>query len=340
MSRLARAVAWLLAAGVALAVVVWIAFRVSPWPGAFLIRRAFEKGALAANQALARHVPPGVVDSVIGERYDPADADALLDVYYPAEAARAGRALPTIVWVHGGGWVSGTRADIGNYARVLAARGYTVVSVDYSIAPGATYPTPLLQVNAALGYLIRNAARLHIDPDHLVLAGDSGGAHVVSGVAAGLTDAAYARAVGFAPAVEPRRLRGMLLFCGAYDIGAVNLEGSFGGFLRTVLWSYSGRKDWTGDERFGTASVVNYVTPAFPPSFISAGNGDPLLPQSRAMAAALAAQGVRVDSLFFPADYTPSLPHEYQFNLDTDAGRQALERAVRFLASLEGSHGR
>lgn len=331
MTRFLRVAAGVLVAGLALAAVVWIAFRVSPWPGALLIRRAFEQGAAEASRALARHVPPGVVDSVIGERYDPADGDAYLDVYYPADA---GRAFPTVVWVHGGGWVSGTRTDIGNYARVLAARGYTVVSVDYSIAPGATYPTPVRQVNAALGYLVRNAARLHVDPDHLVLAGDSGGSHIVSGVAAGLTDTAYSRAVGFTPAIGPRRLRGMLLFCGAYDIGAVNLEGSFGGFLRTVLWSYSGRKDWARDERFRTASVVNYVTPAFPPAFITAGNGDPLLPQSRAMADALAARGVRVDTLFFPADRTPPLPHEYQFNLDTDAGREALDRAVRFLQSL------
>jgi acetyl esterase/lipase len=60
---------------------------------------------------------------------------------------------------------------------------------------------------------------------------------------------------------------------------------------------------------------------AFPPMFISAGNADPLVPQSRAMAAGAAQAGVSVDSLFFPPDYVPPLPHEYQFNLDTEAGR-------------------
>jgi acetyl esterase/lipase len=101
--------------------------------------------------------------------------------------------------------------------------------------------------------------------------------------------------------------------------------------LRTVLWSYSGTKDFLDDPAFDTASVAQYVTDAFPPSFISAGNGDPLGPQSVLMAAALRAKGVRVDELFFPPDTTPALPHEYQFNLDTGAGQQALERAVAFL---------
>jgi len=55
------------------------------------------------------------------------------------------------------------------------------------------------------------------------------------------------------------------------------------------------------------------------------------LPQSIALADRLASRGVRVERLFF-ADYKPSLPHEYQFNLDNEAGRLALERSVAFLA--------
>jgi hypothetical protein len=36
--------------------------------------------------------------------------------------------------------------------------------------------------------------------------------------------------------------------------------------------------------------------------------------------------------LFFPDAYTPPLPHEYQFNLDIEAGRIALERSIKLLA--------
>jgi hypothetical protein len=50
------------------------------------------------------------------------------------------------------------------------------------------------------------------------------------------------------------------------------------------------------------------------------------------MAAAVAKQGVHVDGLFYPRDYKPALPHEYQFNLDTAAGKAALERSLQFLA--------
>jgi acetyl esterase/lipase len=81
-------------------------------------------------------------------------------------------------------------------------------------------------------------------------------------------------------------------------------------------------------------SVNRHVTAEYPPAFVSAGNADPLAPQSVLMAGAIAGKGVSVDTLFFPAGHSPSLPHEYQFNLDEAAGREALERLAAFLGGL------
>jgi acetyl esterase/lipase len=90
-------------------------------------------------------------------------------------------------------------------------------------------------------------------------------------------------------------------------------------------------RNFLTDERFKLASVTGHVTPAFPPSFISSGNGDPLVPQAVALARKLKMLGVKVDSLFFPDDYAPPLPHEYQFNLDSRAGQEALSRMLAFI---------
>jgi acetyl esterase len=306
-----------------------IAFQVSPWPSVLLIRRAFNQDAQSVSLALEKHVPPAL-SAQLNEPYDPADPDALLDVFYPS--AIADKPLPTIVWVHGGGWVSGSKDDIANYGKVLAGKGYTVVGVDYSLAPGKTFPTPIRQVNAALGYLVKNAERLRIDPDHLVLAGDSGGAHIAAVTANAVAVPSYAAMLGIVPAVERRQLAALLLYCGTYTIDGINLDGPFGKFLSTVLWSFSGSKDFKSNPNFAAAWVLNHVTAEFPPTFISAGNGDPLLPQSIALADRLASRGVRVERLFFASDRQPPLPHEYQFNLDNEAGRRALERSLAFLA--------
>jgi acetyl esterase/lipase len=143
---------------------------------------------------------------------------------------------------------------------------------------------------------------------------------------------AYASTMSVPPPLERDQLDGVILYCGAYDVGLVNLEGAFGTFLETVLWSYTGTKAFQNDPAVATISVVHHVTSAFPPAFISSGNADPLTPQSRALANVLTRLGVQVDTLFFEDSYQPPLPHEYQFNLDTEAGQLALARSVVFLS--------
>ena len=311
----------------------WAAFQLSPWPSVLLIRWAFDKGAAEASDALRKHLPAGVTERR-GLVYDPADPDALLDVYFPPQVQGSAQRLTTVVWIHGGGFVSGRRGDIANYLHILAARGFVVVNVDYTIAPAATWPTPARQVNAALAYLQTHAGELNIDTGRIVLAGDSAGAQIAAEVANAITSPVHAGRVGLQPALRPNQLAGTMLFCGPYDAGLVQWDSPFAAFMRTVLWSYFGRKDFRDDPRLEVFSVSRHVTSAFPPSFISAGNADPLELHSRALADALAAKAVKVDTLFFPKDYTPALPHEYQFNLDNEAGRLAMERSVAFLQAL------
>jgi acetyl esterase/lipase len=313
-----------------LALAAWLAFRLSPWPSVLLVRHAFDQGSAQASAALEKHVPAGLREWR-DLRYDPDDPDAWLDLYAPANATGP---LATVVWVHGGGFISGDKDDIANYARVLAGQGFAVASVQYTIAPEAEYPRPLMQVNQALAWLSAPPDDLPVDPSRLVLAGDSAGAQIAAQLAAALSDPAYARRIGLAPALPPGRLAGTLLYCGPHDARLVTTEGAFGGFLETVFWSYFGERDFRKVPAMAEFSVPAHVSPGFPPSFISVGNADPLRAHSEALATALEAKGVRVETLFFPDDYAPALGHEYQFDLDTEAGREALARSVAFLRSL------
>nr|WP_255714180.1 alpha/beta hydrolase [Pelagibacterium xiamenense] len=278
--------------------------------------------------ALEKHVPPG-----IAERQDLAygdGSDEIFDLYYPAGTDRP---LPTIVWTHGGAWVAGSKEGVGNYLKILAGHGYTTVGLDYTTAPTATYPTPVHQVNAALAHLVANADEYNVDPDNIVLAGDSAGSQITAQIANIVTAPDYARLMGVTPALEASQLDGVLLFCGAYDLAQVNLKGSFSWFLHTVLWAYTGTKDFMNDPGVASASVIDYVTGEFPRTLITAGNGDPLESQSVAFADKLESVGVSVDSIFYPADHEPSLPHEYQFDLDEEDGRAVLERTLTFLGT-------
>ena len=311
----------------------FLAFRLSPWPSALLIRYSFNKTALSTNSELQKHVPQGVSE-ILNIQYDIKDADSKLDIYYPSEVKESNRQLPVIVWIHGGALISGSKEQVANYCKILASKGFVVAAIDYSTAPENKYPKPLIQTNAALAYLKANAAGLHIDPERFILAGDSGGAHIAAQMGNITADSSYSKLLGITPSINKKELTGLILYCGPYDIENVDLKSGFGDFLRTVLWSYSGKKDFSKDPFFKTASIINYVNADYPPSFISAGNGDPLLAQSQAFAEKLSGLNVMTDTLFFQSDLKPALPHEYQFNLDTEAGQLALERSVLFLKNI------
>ena len=318
--------------GAVAAVVALVTTRVSPRPAAIVFRQRFDHNGRQRALATARFVPDGVV-SITDIPYCPGDADALLDVHHPPgpPAART-----TIVWVHGGAWLSGGKDHIANYLRVLAAgTGCTVVGVGYSIAPEALYPTPVRQVLDALAYLTAHADELQIDPQRLVLAGDSAGAQISAQVATIVTSPAHAESMDLRPTVDPAQLIGMVLFCGAFDMTLVNpLRGRNRWFVDSIMWAFTGTNTWLDDDRFAGLSVAHHVTADFPPTFLSAGNTDPLLAHSLVMADALTGAGVRCETLFFADDHVPPIGHQYQFLLSTQAAQDAQTAVRAFVESL------
>jgi acetyl esterase/lipase len=317
-----------------LVLIVLLAFNLSPWPGALLIRYVFDQNAADVKAALEKHAPEGVA-SITDERYRPGDDDARLDAYFPEGTDTA---LPTVVWTHGGAWLSGSKQDQVPYFQLIAAEGYTVVALGYSLAPGSTYPTPLHQINDALAYLQANAERLHIDPENIIMAGSSAGAQLTSQMAAIITNPAYADALGITPSLGPGQLRGVVLCAGIYDMAAFLERGDMirGGILGwgvgVTAWAYTGSRDQESDV-LDEMSTIDHVTADFPPAFITGGNGDPLTDaQSKPLAERLDGLGVETVTLFYPADHEPKLGHEHQFVLDNAEGQEALDQILAFIA--------
>lgn len=323
---------------VALIVLPIVAINVSPWPGAMLIRYVFERGSENTRIALEAHAPD-TVTLIPDEAYRPDDDDARLDVYFPSSLAE-GDQLPTVIWTHGGAWISGDKSDAGPYFELIADGGFTVVALNYSVGPEETYPTAVHQLNDAHAYVLANAERLHVDPDQIFLAGDSAGAQLSSQLAAIITNPAFATDMGITPALSPGQLSGLVLNCGIYDMAAfTDTTGGTETFVTrllvwgttTSLWAYTGSRDLDTDA-LRQMSSIDHVTADYAPAWISGGNGDPLTDeQSRPLATKLETLGVDVTTLFYPEDHEPSLGHEYQFNLDNEDGQNALASTIDFL---------
>jgi len=262
--------------------------------------------------------------------------DAKLDLYLPKEAAGASRRLPTVLWIHGGGWAGGSKDFVAQYAGMLAAGGFAVAAMDYSLPPKAIYPTPVRQTFEALAFLEREAARLHVDPARFFIAGDSAGAQIAAQAAAVATSPAYARRMRIKPTISAKALKGALFYCGAFDLSTMGFTGPITSKLDGPLAQYAGTQTFRADRNFATFSVARYVTRAFPSTFITAGNDDDFEDQSRAFAARLKKLGVKVDEMFFDADFTPRQGHVYQFALDQKPAQDSVARSVDFMKGALG----
>jgi len=313
-----------LAALVARAVTQW-----SPWPIVAVLRLI-----VGGSQRGGRGKRGASEWEFHDQRYG-TDAAELLDVYLPRTPSQEEQPFGTVIWVHGGSFVSGHKDDQAPYFRDLAASGCAVVSVEYSRAPETRFPIPVRQVIAAIGYLTANAAGFGLDPSRMVLAGDSAGANICAQVALCATNTHYASLLGVDFVGEPPVVKGLVLCCGVLDMTLLPRTRPVDELLVPVVdavgWAYSGVRHFRDDDYFVAAmSLSNFLVPDFPPTFLTVGNVDPLRSQSETFAERLLAIGVDVDAVFYDESYEPPLGHEYQFDLDSREGRTALSRITAF----------
>ncbi len=317
-----------------LLIVTIVAFTVSPWPGALIIRKVFTNGAETVAGIMLPFAPDNVT-GVLDVQYGTGDSFTTMDVFYPN-----GTTTPqgTVIWTHGGAWISGNKETDRSYFQILASHGYTVVGLNYTYGPEAIYPTAVFQLNTAHQFILDHATEYNIDPTRIVLAGDSAGAQLSSQMAALVTNPAYATEVGITPALKPAQLKGVVLNCGIYEMTSlIGSKGLLGWGDDISMWAYTGDRDLTNSAALAQMSSLRHVTSSFPPTYISGGNADPLTEmESVPMATKLTGLGVDVTTLFWPTDYTPPLPHEYQFRLNLDAAQTALTETLAFLAKEIG----
>jgi acetyl esterase/lipase len=96
-----------------------------------------------------------------------------LDLYVPAKSGFA-----TVIYTYGGGWHSGSGKSSTPIAQTLQSLGYGCVLVSHRLSPPDSFPAQPEDVAAALAWTKRNIAAWGGNPEHIVLAGHSSGAHL------------------------------------------------------------------------------------------------------------------------------------------------------------------
>ncbi len=93
----------------------------------------------------------------------------------------AGRALPGLIYFHGGGFILGTLHSSDRPCRDLAhLSGRVVVSVDYRLAPEHPFPAAVDDACAATKYVLEHAGEFGIDDSQIAIGGESAGANLAT----------------------------------------------------------------------------------------------------------------------------------------------------------------
>ena len=241
----------------------------------------------------------------------------LLDVYYPDGTTQA---LPTIVSIHGGGYVYGSKEIYRRYGMDMARRGFAFVNFNYRLAPKWHFPTPLWDTNAVMEWICKNAVRYHLDPDRIILVGDSAGAQMASQYAAIATNPEYAAT--FRMQVPQIRIRALGLNCGMYDPKIF-----IGTTPSGVARDYLGRHF---DPRDPRVQVLEAIGPDYPAAHITTAHHDFLKDHAQPMYDYLTERGIRCKLDTYGGEADKSVGHVFHVTITHPEAMRCNDDAAAF----------
>lgn len=233
-------------------------------------------------------IPPGtkVTKDIVYAQHD--GVDLLLDLYLPKSNPE--EKLPTILWVHGGGWLKGDKKACK--AAFLTKYGFAVASINYRLTDVAQWPAQIEDCYAAVRWVRKNAEKHGLDPDKIGAWGSSAGGHLVA-------------LMGTRPAGEEEvssRVQAVCDWFGPTDL--LTMPPNLVSETRTLEQvSQSNGAKLLGatvqdvPELAKDASALYHVSEDDPPFLIMHGENDPGVPleQSKRLQSALAKQKIRVN---------------------------------------------
>ena len=244
------------------------------------------------------------------------------EIYVPHSPTPA----PVLLYLHGGSWCLWSASHVRRQAMLFAEHGFATLNLDYGLAPEFPFPWAFDDTEYALDWIEDNMADFGGDPSRVVVAGDSAGANLV---AASVLNRAFRK-----DGASLSRVLGAVLLYGVFDFPLLFQEPGTArgtGVIETT-WNqaYLGPNYLTHhlDSRVSPVYATNLHE--FPPTYLSCGDRDSLLPQSMRMAKALVAAGVETR-----LSVVPNADHEFLLLDETvAAARRELDAIFQWLDDL------
>lgn len=203
-----------------------------------------------------------------------------------------------MIYAHGGGAVSGTAEMYKPVTAGLAVETNTVViSVDYRLAPETKCPDNVRDFYQALKFVKENCARWRLNPDRLVISGESGGGYICFGAMVMLAQKQEANIVKAAFPIIP-----MMSDYFFSDPASMTSEERFNQESMKVMWKYIAKDleaDWT-DPLLFPSKASDSLMKEMPPAVIFSAEFDIFITETDRMARRLRQNGRLLDLCTIP----------------------------------------
>ncbi len=190
--------------------------------------------------------------------------------YFEPVSPRVPGSNPCFIFIHGGGWKSGTPAEPYRWCRYLAEHGVSAFSVNYQLSneKNGIKPTQcLMDAKTAFRWVRANAERFGIDPNRIAAGGPSAGGHLSTALATidGYDHSGDELSVSCRPDL-------LLLVSPVMDNG----PGGYGnGWDESI--SNKKEKDYRVKDFWREFSPVHNLNNELPDSLVLMGDSDPLI---------------------------------------------------------------
>ncbi|GII26437.1 alpha/beta hydrolase [Planosporangium mesophilum] len=200
-----------------------------------------------------------------------------LSIYRPAGSSAGSRA-PVLFYIHGGGWIYGTRDDRSADLRWFADQGWLTISVDYTLSSANRHLWDVTQgqIGCGLAWVAQNAHQYGGDPNRLSITGDSAGGNLAINTAyMAATKTLPSSCGGPTPTVDA-----VSAVYPAVDPADVyhNDDAALGSAARYLTRAYTGGSPQQFPDRYKSVSSAAHLSDATPPTLILVGEADHLVP--------------------------------------------------------------
>jgi acetyl esterase/lipase len=200
------------------------------------------------------------------------DVSLKLDLYLPKQANP-----PLIIYVHGGAWRGGSKADVPIVK--LLDHGFAIASVDYRLSTQAVFPSQVHDIKAAIRFLRASSEQLHIDTQRIAIMGSSAGGHLAALVGVTNGDKELEGSVG-EHLDQSSAVQCIVSLYGASNLQTILSQSTDAGLKMRVpaLQLLLGGQPSDKPELAKLASPVAHLDKQDPPLLLIHGDADPQMP--------------------------------------------------------------